>query len=45
MFNPETISRGLERGQIEQLTIELQQVSLIQPSTVEAVVMKKLAQE
>ncbi|KAI0277333.1 hypothetical protein BGY98DRAFT_1097494 [Russula aff. rugulosa BPL654] len=43
--DPESISHGLERGELEQLTIELQQVSLIQPSNVESVVMKQLAQE
>ncbi|KAF8488475.1 hypothetical protein F5888DRAFT_1799013 [Russula emetica] len=43
--DPESISHGLERGELEQLTIELQQVSLIQPSTAESVVMKQLAQE
>jgi len=43
--DPESISRGLERGELEQLTIELQQVSLIQPSTLESVVLKQLAQE
>jgi len=40
-----SISRGLERGELEQITIELQQVSLIQPSTVESVVIKQLAQQ
>ncbi|KAF8500312.1 hypothetical protein F5888DRAFT_1633075 [Russula emetica] len=43
--DPESVSHGLERGELEQLTIELQQVLLIQPSTVESVAMKQLAQE
>lgn len=42
--DPKSISHMLERGELEQLTIELQQVSLIQPSTVESAVMKQLAQ-
>jgi len=43
--DPESISHGLERGELEQLTIELKQISLIQPSTVESVVMKQLVKE
>jgi len=40
--DPGEIARRLKRGQIEQLTIELQQVSLVQPNPGEAVLMKKL---
>ncbi|KAH9985211.1 hypothetical protein BJV74DRAFT_886342 [Russula compacta] len=40
--SPADISRGLKQGQIEQLTIELQQVSLTQPNAAESVLMKKL---
>ncbi|KAH9967112.1 hypothetical protein BJV74DRAFT_889995 [Russula compacta] len=40
--SPANISRGLKQGQIEQLTIELQQVSLTQPNAAESVLMKKL---
>ncbi|KAH9960420.1 hypothetical protein BC827DRAFT_393109 [Russula dissimulans] len=40
--DPVEITRGLKRGQIEQLTIQLQQVSLIQPNNSESVLIKKL---
>jgi len=36
------IARGLKKGQLEQLTVELQQVSLLGPNTAESAVMKKL---
>lgn len=37
------IARGLKRGQLEQLTVELQQVSLLGPNAAESAVMKKLS--
>ena len=37
------ITRGLKRGQLEQLTVELEQVSLLGPNAAELAVMKKLA--
>ncbi|KAI0298849.1 hypothetical protein BC826DRAFT_85942 [Russula brevipes] len=40
--DPDWIKRGLEEGKIEQLTIELQQVSLMQPNAGEALLLKKL---
>jgi len=40
--DPSEITRRLKRGQIEQLTIELQQVSLVQPNLGESVLVKKL---
>ncbi|KAI9467340.1 hypothetical protein BJY52DRAFT_64085 [Lactarius psammicola] len=36
------IARGLKKGQLEQLTVELQQVSLLGPNAAESAVMKKL---
>jgi len=40
--DPSEITRRLKRGQIEQLTIELQQVSLVQPNPGESILVKKL---
>jgi hypothetical protein len=40
--DPDWIKRGLEEGKIEQLTIELQQISLMQPNAEEALLLKKL---
>ncbi|KAH9042855.1 hypothetical protein EDB84DRAFT_1472754 [Lactarius hengduanensis] len=37
------IARGLKKGQLEQLTVELQQVSLLGPNAAESAVMKKLS--
>jgi hypothetical protein len=36
------IARGLKKGQLEQLTVELQQVSLLGPNAAESAVMRKL---
>ena len=36
------ITRGLKKGQLEQLTVELQQVSMLGPNAAESAVMKKL---
>ena len=36
------IARGLKQGQLEQLTVELQQVSLLGPNAAESAVIKKL---
>jgi hypothetical protein len=40
--DPGEITRRLKKGQIEQLTVELQQVSLVQPNPGESVLLKKL---
>jgi len=40
--DPGELTSRLKKGQIEQLTIELQQVSLVQPNPGEAVLAKKL---
>lgn len=40
--DPGELTSRLKKGQIEQLTIELQQVSLVQPNPEEAVLAKKL---
>ncbi|KAI9447694.1 hypothetical protein H4582DRAFT_1895690 [Lactarius indigo] len=37
------IARGLKKGQLEQLTVELQQISLLGPNAAESAVMKKLS--
>ncbi|KAH9071561.1 hypothetical protein EDB83DRAFT_2364678 [Lactarius deliciosus] len=37
------IARGLKKGQLEQLTVELQQVSLLGPNAAESAVMQKLS--
>ena len=42
--DPGELTSRLKKGQIEQLTIELQQVSLVQPNTGEAVLAKKLCE-
>jgi hypothetical protein len=37
------ITRGLKKGQLEQITVELVQVSMLGPNAAETAVMKKLS--
>ncbi|KAI9508113.1 hypothetical protein F5148DRAFT_20640 [Russula earlei] len=43
--DPTEITRDLRKGQLEQLTIKLQQVSVIHPNAGESVLLKKLSDE